>query len=76
MKKEPQQQNTKRDEARASIPDDLRPVFDQLANDYRFAAMKHHGAPFVSYVVLAELVRMGWRCVAAATSIEDDGETR
>jgi hypothetical protein len=51
----------KHEEARNSLPDSLRPVFDLLAEDYRFAAMQHHGAPYVSYVILADLIRAGWR---------------
>lgn len=51
----------KHDAARTSVPEELRPVFDQLVEDYRFAATVHHGSPFVSYVTLAEIVRAGWR---------------
>ena len=51
----------KHEAARASVPEELRPVFDQLVEDYRFAATVHHGSPFVSYVTLAEIVRAGWR---------------
>jgi hypothetical protein len=29
--------------------------------DYKFAGTKHHGSPFVSYIILAEMVKMGWR---------------
>lgn len=50
--------------ARSSLPDDLKPVFDDFVADYRFAAMKHHGSPFVSYIVLAEMVKAGWRLAA------------
>ena len=62
MDKKPPHQRTKRYEARASVPNHLRPIFDQLTEHYRFAATKHHGSPLVPYVVLAELVRMGRRC--------------
>ena len=47
--------------ARNSLPDDLKSVFDDFVTDYRFAAIKHHGSPFVSYIVLAEMVKLGWR---------------
>jgi len=47
--------------ARHSLPDELKPVFDDFVTDYRFAATKHHGSPFVSYIVLAEMVKLGWR---------------
>ena len=50
--------------ARASVPDDLKTVFDEFVEDYRFSATKHHGSPFVSYIVLAEMVKLGWRHMA------------
>lgn len=43
----------KHEAARRSLPDDLKPVFDDLVGDYRFYATKYHGSPFVSYVVLS-----------------------
>ena len=54
----------KHDAARMSLPEELRPVFDQLVVDYKFAATVHHGSPFVSYLALAEIVRAGWRLTA------------
>jgi len=51
----------KHDLARNSLPDELKPVFDELVADYKFIATKHHGAPYVSYIVLADLVGEGWR---------------
>lgn len=59
------QRSEKHELARNSLPEDLIPVFDDLVADYRFAATKHHGSPFVSYIVLADLVRAGWRLVEA-----------
>ena len=56
--------------ARNSLPESLRPVFDDFVADYKFAGTKHHGSPFVSYIILAEMVRAGWRL--AAQSIKDD----
>ena len=47
--------------ARNSLPVELRPVFDEFVEDYRFGATMHHGSPFVSYIVLAEMVKAGWR---------------
>ncbi len=32
--------------------------------DYKFSATVHHGRPYVSYVVLADMVRAGWRLSA------------
>jgi hypothetical protein len=48
----------------------LRPVFDDFVVDYKFAATKHHGSPFVSYIVLAEMVNLGWHL--AAEPIRED----
>ena len=51
----------KQEEVRRTLPEDLVPIFDALVEEYRFFAVIHHRAPFVSYVVLADLVRSGWR---------------
>lgn len=59
--------------ARNSLPDKLRPVFDDFVADYKFCAMKRHGSPFVSYTVLADMVRAGWRLSAKPIS-EDKSE--
>jgi hypothetical protein len=61
---EVERRTEKHEIARNSLPESLRPVFDDFVADYRFAATKHHGAPFVSYIVLAEMVRTGWRLTA------------
>lgn len=57
--------------ARNSLPDDLKAVFDDLVGDYRFAATKHHGSPFVSYKVLSEIIRMGWRLASNPRKVEE-----
>ena len=51
----------KHEYARKTLPAELRPEFDQFVEDYRFGATLHHGSPFVSYIVLAEMVKAGWR---------------
>lgn len=51
----------KHEAARRSLPDDLVSVFDAFVKDYKFAGTVHHGSPFVSYVILAEMVKAGWR---------------
>jgi len=48
-------------EAMAILPDDLVPVFEELLEHYQFAALKHHGRPWASPLVIAELIIMGWR---------------
>ena len=56
-----QERSEKHEEARNSLPDDLKPAFDSLVEDYKFAATVRHGRGYVSYIVLADLVRAGWR---------------
>jgi hypothetical protein len=56
----PTHRSEKHEQARNSLPDEVKPVFDELVVDYQFAATKHYGAPFVSYIVLAEMVKAGW----------------
>ena len=48
-------------EALKVLPEDLVPVFEELLEHYKFAALKHHGRPMYSPLVIAELVLMGWR---------------
>ena len=45
--------------ARNALPVELRSVFDQFVEDYKFAGTVHHGSPFVSYIILAEMVKAG-----------------
>ena len=56
-------------EARKSLPEELKPVFDDFVADYKYVATLRHGRPYISYVVLADMVRAGWRL--AAESIKD-----
>jgi hypothetical protein len=51
-------------EARNSLPDKLKPVFDDFVSDYKYAATLRHGRPYISYIVLADMVRAGWRLAA------------
>jgi hypothetical protein len=51
-------------EARDNLPDDLKSVFDDFVADYRYAATLRHGKPYISYIVLADMVRAGWRLSA------------
>ena len=70
---EESKRSEKHEQARNSLHDDLKPIFDDLVTDYKFTATKHHGSPFVSYAVLAEMVRLGWR-LAAEPLKEERGE--
>lgn len=44
-----------------TVPEELRQQFEMLVDDYKFSAHVHHGKQFVSYVVLADLIKAGWR---------------
>ncbi len=59
-----QKQSEKEIEARNSLPDELKPVFDEIVSHYKYAATIRHGRPYVSYVVLADMVKAGWRLSA------------
>ena len=48
-------------EYREGLPEELRDEFDRFVEDYKFAATQLHGQGFVSYGVLALLIRSGWR---------------
>ena len=49
-----------KEDARASLPSDLRPDFDKLVEDVSNWSIFIYGTRFVSYAILAELVRDGW----------------
>jgi hypothetical protein len=51
----------KHESVRNSLPPELVPVFDELVADYQFHTTVRHGNGFVSYGVIAELVKAGWR---------------
>ena len=50
---------------RERLSDDLKAHYDRMVEDYRYFAFIHHTRPFVSYKVLADLVRGGWRRLEA-----------
>ncbi len=55
-----------------SLPCTLRSQYTQLVADYRFFALTHHRHPFVSYRVLAELIRSGWKQSDAPVSPKEN----
>ena len=57
-----EKRSEKQEEARKTLPEELKPIFDEFVSDYKYAASMRHGAPYVSYIVLADMVRGGWRC--------------
>jgi hypothetical protein len=61
---ESKQRSEKHEAARNSLPRELVSAFDEMVGDYQHAAERFHNTPFVSHVVLAEMIRIGWRCSA------------
>ena len=51
-------------EARNGLPDELKSIFDDFVADYKYAATIRHWAPYVSYIVLTDMIRAGWRLSA------------
>ena len=51
-------------EARDSLPEELKAIFDDFVADYKYAATVRHGRPYISYIVLADMIRAGWRLSA------------
>lgn len=56
-----QARTEKHEEARNTLSEELKPIFNQLVEDYKFSSTVHHGRGYVSYVILADLVKAGWR---------------
>ena len=63
MTKMGSQYSQKEKEARDSLPEELKPIFDDFVADYKYAVTIRHGNPYISYFVLADMVKAGWRCV-------------
>jgi len=55
------QRSAKHAEARDALDERLHAAFDALVQDYQFYASVHYASRFVSYLILADLVRAGWR---------------
>jgi hypothetical protein len=51
-------------EALNTLSDELKPIYDEFVSDYQYSATLRHGRPYISYIVLADMVRAGWRCTA------------
>ena len=51
----------KYEQAAASLPEDLRPIFRRFVEEYEYVTMLTFGRGYVAYQVLAELVKAGWR---------------
>lgn len=55
-------------EAREYLPEELRLVYDDMVAEHAFFSLKHHGRKFVSYKIIADLVKEGWRLPAGKAS--------
>ena len=53
-------------EQREALKAELRGYYDSLVMEYRYYACLHYHQPFVSYKVIADLVKLGWRRQATA----------
>jgi hypothetical protein len=53
-------------ESEARLPDDLKPVFRRLVEEYEYLTQLHFGRGYVAYQVLADLILAGWRPSAEA----------
>jgi len=62
-------------EARNSLSDELKPIFDDFVADYKFAATMRHGRPYISYIVLADMIKAGWRLSAKPAKDAKQKET-
>ena len=51
-------------EAEATLPAELRPVYQQMVQEYEFLTHVRYGRGYVAYQVLAQMVLAGWRCSA------------
>jgi len=47
--------------AKETLPKDLHLIYDQLVEEYKFHTIKHYGKGYVAHIVLADLVRDGWK---------------
>lgn len=65
----------KHEEARNTLPDELKPIFEEFVADYKYAATMRCGRPYISYIVLADMVRAGWRLAAEPIKDKSNGTT-
>lgn len=54
----------KSEAAEATLPEELRPIYRQMVQDYEFLTHIKYGRGYVAYEVLAQMVLSGWRPVA------------
>jgi hypothetical protein len=47
--------------AKNALPKNLHSIYEQLVDEYIFYTNKHYGNGYVSFQVLADLVKDGWK---------------
>jgi hypothetical protein len=57
----PPPRRLKKQEARELLPEEMRPVFDQLCEETLAWSQYYYGSNLISYSILKELVEGGWR---------------
>ena len=50
--------------AQNTLPEELWPIFEMFVEDYTSAGKRHYGYPFISYIILADMITDGWRPTA------------
>ncbi len=68
------EKSEKYQKARESLPNELRPIFRQLVEEYAFHTHVKYGGGYVAYEILAELVRAGWTQPTGTIREEVKGE--
>lgn len=53
-------------EAEATLPDELKPIFGRLVEEYEYLTHLEYGKGYVAYKVLANLILAGWRPTSEA----------
>jgi len=48
-------------QAEARLPDDLKPLFQRMVEEYEYLTSLHYGRGYVAYQVLADMILAGWR---------------
>lgn len=61
---------SKKDLAFESLPPELHEVFQRLISEYQYHCILRYGKPFVSYIILADMIRSGWRPTHEPFSVE------
>lgn len=53
--------SNERDKIREKLQETLKPIYDQIVVDYLYHSKVIYGHTFISYKILSELVKEGWK---------------